>query len=168
MIFLDEERPLESASSASPSQPQKSQSIEAASNRLAELIELAKKTFSDDTGRQLNEIIWNPVKNPFDEDKPSEKLNSTRNLRRPHSVYELNSTETMNGYNTLPTRGRSATRSFRRGSVTSNDPDEVANAEKSAWYKSIYKQLHQVEPEGGKFFLLFLFDPLFLKAQPQT
>lgn len=158
---------------------QKSQSIEAASNRLAELIELAKKTFSDDTGRSINENnLWIKSDNHLKgEDKSSSSSpKNNYNLRRPHSVYELNKTDTMNnnndnGYSTLPTRGKSATRSFRKSSITSNDPDDIINAEKSAWYRSIYKQLHQVEPEGGKFFfpscccfffcnIVFFFDPL--------
>uniref|UniRef100_A0AC34F0T8 PDZ domain-containing protein n=1 Tax=Panagrolaimus sp. ES5 TaxID=591445 RepID=A0AC34F0T8_9BILA len=165
--FKDEERPLESAAASSSSttlpqqQPQKSQSIEAASNRLAELIELAKKTFSDDTGRSINENnLWiksdNHLKKEGQDKSSSNSPKSSYNLRRPHSVYELNKVDTMNnnGYSTLPARGKSATRSFRQSSITSNDPDDIANAEKSAWYRSIYKQLHQVEPERGKFFFV--------------
>lgn len=117
------------------------------------MIELARKSFNDDTGRQLVDFIWS---------QPTNNDNTylrNKNIReeRPHSVYELNSTDKMNGYSTLPTRGKSSSRQQRYNDGTSSDIEDVINSEKSTWYKEMYNMCRPNQPEKGK---CFFFPPI--------
>uniref|UniRef100_A0AC34Q1S3 Uncharacterized protein n=1 Tax=Panagrolaimus sp. JU765 TaxID=591449 RepID=A0AC34Q1S3_9BILA len=99
------------------------------SNRLGELIELARKSFNDDTGRQLVDFLW---KKPNNDEGNRFKLRNGSRLQRPHSVYELSfDMENINGSQTLPI--------IRRKQDNSN-----VNDEKTAWYKEIHKLCHKI------------------------
>lgn len=108
------------------------------SNRLAELIELARKSFNDDTGHQLVDFLWSK---PNNDDGSRFKVRNGSRLQRPHSVYELSSDmENVNGYQTLP---------IIRRQPKNKDP---VNDEKSAWYKEIHKLCHKIPNIDGEFF----------------
>ncbi|KAE9553894.1 hypothetical protein FO519_002883 [Halicephalobus sp. NKZ332] len=111
------------------------------SNRLGELIELARRSFNDDTGRQLVDVLWARS----DEEEADDLSSNKSRLQRPHSVYEFSNTGKMNGYSTLPLP-RSTVGRRRKTSTTSEIEDSV-NSEKSAWYKEMYKICHQKSPE---------------------
>lgn len=105
------------------------------SNRLGELIELARKSFNEDTGRRFNSLFDKSYnENNYLYPKPGK-------LRRPHSLYEFSTTEKMN--DVFP----GFTTDSRRKNSTTSERDDSVNSEKSAWYREIYKLCHQLQPD---------------------